>query len=102
MVRIVKRVVNVIKQLLRYCYRFGLAQGLLVFLKTKCGYTGSIKIRGIKYPVALRAGTSDIPTFEQVFVQKHFDDMRFTTTFSSPLQVILDGGANIGLWQKII
>lgn len=51
-----------------------------------------IKIRDLKQPVYLRNNTSDITVFYQVFFQNSYN-----FDYSSPVDVIIDCGANIGL-----
>ena len=48
--------------------------------------------KGIKYPFFLRMGTSDISSFDQIFIFNEYD---FDTNISP--KVIIDAGANIGL-----
>ena len=50
------------------------------------------KLPGIKYDLYLRAGTSDYPTFIQVFSDNQYDH-----PFDVQPKVIIDCGANIGL-----
>jgi len=77
-----------------YYSRFGIA-GLTSVIKAK--FTKSdilIKVirKDIKHPFSLRYRTSDLPTFEQVFIDNEYD---FVT--ENPPKVIVDAGANIGL-----
>ena len=82
-----------LKRLLRYMRRFGYLRGLRILFKNLASSEGVIRISipQSKTPIALRANTSDIPTFEQIFI---WDD------YSFPLPVepkfIIDGGANVG------
>jgi FkbM family methyltransferase len=46
----------------------------------------------IKFPVSLRVPSSDIPTYEQVFINQDYDFL-----VETPPKVIVDAGANIGL-----
>ncbi len=82
-----------LKRTLRYMNRFGVVPGLGAALRHAAG-KGRIPVRipGYKHPVVARAGTSDIPTFDQVFVARQYD---------LPLEGfrprhILDLGANVG------
>jgi len=78
--------------------RFGAFRGLglwLALLKEKFFKPGemfSVRVPGLKYPVFLRAKTSDIEVFCQIMVHAELD-------FPPPEEVryIVDAGANIGL-----
>lgn len=71
---------------------FGLVRGGLLFIKTQLGFTSTIKLPDIQYPILLRKHTSDFPTFLQVFV-----DREYKINFNNP-KFVLDCGANIGLF----
>jgi FkbM family methyltransferase len=78
-----------------YCQRFGFKDGTSLILKMMKGNKGQvIEVRppGMKYPVFIRAKTSDEFTFRQIFVngEYEFDYNGLPTT-------IIDAGANIGL-----
>src|SRR5258706_4718209 len=49
-------------------------------------------VPGIKFPVYIRVGSTDLSVLQQVLIEQHY-------AFSLPLnpQVIIDAGANIGL-----
>jgi FkbM family methyltransferase len=96
MLKIYKMIKKNLKLLLKFCLRFGVPNGINLFVKLKTGNTKNIKIRGIKYPFSLRNGTSDIPTFYQVFLHKEYD-----IHFENP-RFIIDGGANIGLFAILM
>jgi FkbM family methyltransferase len=89
--------------LARFCYRFGAIGGCRLFLRFKLGNTHNMKVPGIKHPVTLRPGTSDIPAFYQVFLHRHFDISLTTNHLLTPhhiyhIEAVIDGGANIGLF----
>ena len=73
--------------------RFGVRDGLSAYLKFESVKSGLIKVRipQSKSPIYVRANTSDIPTFYQIFVQGDCE---------IPLNIdpkfIVDGGANVG------
>jgi FkbM family methyltransferase len=79
--------------LVRYQVRQGFLSGLIFLVKfrKKSGLI-SVKPSNIKFPFWLRAGTSDIPTFDELFVANHYD---FNYGFNA--KNIIDCGANIGL-----
>ncbi|HTC09363.1 MAG TPA: FkbM family methyltransferase [Acetobacteraceae bacterium] len=53
----------------------------------------SVELPGGDYEVILRLNTSDIPTFEQVFVNREYDSLNLPKS----AEAIVDLGANIGL-----
>lgn len=74
--------------------RFGIP-GVMGAVRSKLGDSSvllEIEQDGIKNPFYLRLGTTDVLTFDQIFIEREYD---FET--SSPPQVIVDAGANIGL-----
>jgi len=79
----------------RYYYsRFG-TSGVIAAIKRILGsstYLIKVERKEIRAPFYLRLQTSDIPTFDQVFIHKEYDFD--TTKFPN---VIIDAGANIGL-----
>ena len=83
-----------IKRLRYYYSRFGL-NGVLSIIKAKF-FPGNdliqVKRKDIKFPFCLRYKTSDIPTYDQVFLQNEYDFIA-----SPPPKTIIDAGANIGL-----
>jgi FkbM family methyltransferase len=80
---------------LRYLYSsFGLS-GLITVLKAKLAGSNrllEVERPGIRFPFFLRCRTSDIATFDQIFIDEEYDCIA-----SRPPQVILDAGANVGL-----
>lgn len=76
-----------------YVRRLGVRHGLRSLFKVLTAKESDIRISipSLKAPITLRADTSDIPTFEQIFIWRDYD---------VPLQVapkfIIDGGANVG------
>lgn len=82
-----------VKRLLRYAERFGILRGPRVLYKLLGSRAPLIcvTIPQSKSPLLARAGTSDVPTFEQVFV---WDD--YGLPFKLDPKLIIDGGANVG------
>ena len=66
-------------------------QGLMLYTRTKLGKPKKINVPGIETPVHFRKGSSDIPTFHQIFC---FDEYGFE--FKSEPKTIIDAGANVG------
>lgn len=54
--------------------------------------TLNINRKDVKFPISLRVPSSDIPTYEQVFINQDYDFL-----VETPPKVIVDAGANIGL-----
>ena len=81
------------KLLLFFLRRFGILNGLTLYLKFKTGSVKNIKVKNIKHPLSLRPLTSDIPTFYQVFL-----DNEYNIKFEKKPKLIIDCGANIGLF----
>jgi hypothetical protein len=46
--------------------RFGIIQGIKLFVRFQLGYVTNIKVPEIKYQFSLRHGTSDISVFYQI------------------------------------
>jgi len=79
---------------MRYCSRYGIP-GILRRIKEQFSSHGSLmrySPNGLEHPFYLRAGTSDIGIYEQVFFDQEYE---FSAAY--PPKVILDAGANIGL-----
>lgn len=72
--------------------RLGPFRGALLFIKIQLKLTSKINFPGIRYPFRLRPDTSDIATFYQIFLYREYD-----IQFGNP-KIIIDGGANIGLF----
>lgn len=78
---------------LRFIQRFGIFKGLFFNIKFGLNKVDSVKVKSIRHPFHLRKKTSDIPTFYQVFLfQEYHIPLKFTP------KIIVDGGANIGLF----
>jgi len=88
---------NKIKTLLLFIIKFGTLSGLKLTFMFFIGKVKNIKLPNIKYPIYLRKRTSDIPTFFQIFIDEQFDIDIEEKNSSSP-QIIIDAGANIGLF----
>ncbi len=82
-----------LSRLIRYIRKFGFAGGLknlFLILASKKEFI-QLSIPQSKTPLKLRSDTSDIPTFEQIFVWDDYDlPMQMAPRF------IIDGGANVG------
>lgn len=78
---------------LKFIQRFGLWSGVKLFLQFSKGRVASVKVPGLNYPLSFRPFTSDIPLFYQVFVLNEYD-----LKMAEAPGVVVDGGANIGLF----
>jgi FkbM family methyltransferase len=82
-----------LKQDLRYISRFGLGAGLQAArLRTGRGSLVRLRIPGIAHPVWARRGTSDVATFDEVFVAREY---QLPFPDFAPRHA-LDLGANVG------
>jgi FkbM family methyltransferase len=79
----------------RLCASFG-PLGLKLFDQFQFGNLEKVVLPAIKHPFTLRYDTSDIPVFDQVFLNEEYN-IKLTTP-----QVVIDGGANIGLFALYI
>lgn len=87
---------NIKKILLRFLYfkkKVGIFNALwLIIYEVKREGILSIRLKGYRHPIALRTNTSDIATFEQIFIRRDYD-----IAIDSKPEFIIDGGAYIGL-----
>lgn len=82
-----------IQRTLRYIKHLGPRAGLQA-ARILCGRERAVTVRvpGVRHPLHVRAGTSDVETFEEVFVAREYD-LPFTDMNPGH---ILDLGANVG------
>lgn len=78
----------------RHIHRFGLSKGFEIYCSNTLLKKGvnSLLFKTISHPIFLRRSTSDIPTFNQVFLNREYE-----YSFEILPQFIIDCGANIGL-----
>lgn len=76
-----------------YTVRFGWRAGRALYRTLHGGARGEVTVAvpGLPAPLTLRAGTSDVDAFEQVFVQGEYD-----VPLAAPPRTIIDAGANVG------
>ncbi len=88
-----RRGVQRLRELRRYVRQFGLTRGAIVRYKLWRVKKGIIRVSipQSRTPIALRAGTSDLPTFADIFL----DDCYAIPVETHP-HLIIDGGANVG------
>lgn len=98
---------NGLRWLYRAIDRFGLVAGLRAWwaLAAPGASLRAVRVPGFDHPIWLRTGTSDIASFEQIFLRGELDQRRFrqcralqayARTAPRP-SVVVDGGAYIGL-----
>jgi FkbM family methyltransferase len=83
-----------IKLTLKFILRFGFFNGLLLSFKFISGRVNQMSLPNTKFPISLRKNTSDLPTFKQVFL-----DNQYNYNYDSNTKIIIDAGANIGLFS---
>jgi len=76
---------------------FGWWYGLKIYVQLKCNRLNSIQLPGILFPFSLRKNTSDKAVFDQVFIQAEY---AFEISFTP--KIIIDAGANIGLFSILM
>lgn len=79
--------------LVKSILRFGIINGPWLYIQLLIGKVKNVKVPNIKHPIFLRPDSSDIPTFRQIFF---FDE--YNIEFDEKPKVIIDGGANVGLF----
>ena len=82
-----------LKFLRQLMHLYGFKKGSLLFFNFKTRKSSEVKVPEISNSIYLRKGTSDNAAFRQVFVHKEYD-----INFGKHPKVIIDGGANIGLF----
>jgi FkbM family methyltransferase len=87
-------IINFFHSLAHYSRSLGITKGIEAKIKFRFVNKGLVRI-SLNYnqgPFSLRANTSDVEVFEQIFVSKEYE---FKINFEP--EFIVDGGANIGL-----
>lgn len=81
----------------RFISLFGLKYGIQLYINFKLKNLTNIRLPNLKTSISLRSGTSDILIFFQVFVYKEY-----AINFIDHPKIIIDGGANIGLFSVLM
>ena len=77
----------------RYLTRIGLLRGLLLYIKFHVlNIQTEVNTGFLKFPVSLRNGTSDLATFDQVFISGIYN-----LPYKFKPHYIIDCGANVGM-----
>src|ERR1700674_2609294 len=76
-----------------YARHFGVTKGLIALYKLSSTKDGNVRISipQSRSTIILRANTSDIQTFEQIFISQTYE-----LGIDIEPQLIVDGGANVG------
>jgi len=88
-----QKLINEPRIIYRFIRAFGSLQGLRLYQKFKLRKVGDLVVPGIKHPFGLRNDKSDYKVFHQIFLSGNDDYLNKVDN----VQVIVDGGANIGL-----
>ena len=81
---------------LQCCMNFGFIYGTILFFRLKFKSLNNIKLPNIKHSFKLRNTYADIKLFTQIFVEGNYEII-----FEKP-KIIIDGGANIGLFAILM
>ncbi len=82
---------------LKLILNYGLVAGLKLFVKIKFKSFDKLRVPGIANTICLREGTSDLQTFYQIFLDNEYE----IEIINKP-KVIIDAGANIGLFSILM
>jgi FkbM family methyltransferase len=88
---------NTIKHLYRFIRSFGSTKGFNLAMKYRFDRIEDLKLPGIKGKFSLRSNTTDKATFYQVFIKKQYN-----IGLPEKPNIIVDGGANIGLFTILM
>ena len=90
---------DALRTLFKSILRFGVWNGPRLYLQLLVGQVRNIKVPNIKHSISLRPRSSDIPTFYQVFFFNEYDIFnQYTIKINDNPKLIIDGGANVGLF----
>jgi FkbM family methyltransferase len=89
-----------LKRTRAYIRAFGLLRGPYILSQIRSARQALVRVDvpGLGAPMFVRAGTSDKPTFEQVFVYGEYD----TSFMTFRPEVIVDAGANAGFTTRFL
>ncbi|MDR0829589.1 MAG: FkbM family methyltransferase [Prevotellaceae bacterium] len=87
-----KKIYERLEMLLDCWSKFGFTTGFILFFKIKLKHLNSIKLPNLEYTFKLRNILEDLQVFKQIFFKDYYD-----FNYGEP-NVIIDGGANIGLF----
>jgi FkbM family methyltransferase len=79
--------------LLRLFLKFGLFKALDIYIKIYHSTSIKLNLHGLPQPIFLRKGSTDVAVFEQIYLYNEYN-----LQFNFEPKVIVDAGANIGLF----
>ncbi len=79
--------------LLRLFLKFGLVKALQIYFKLYHSTSIKLTLNGLPHPIFLRKGSTDVAVFEQIYLYNEYN-----LQFNFEPKVIVDAGANIGLF----
>ena len=82
-----------VKALLKFIQKFGTGNGTVLWYKFNMKKLENIKIPHLKHSLSLRPNSSDVPTFIDIFIKDEYN-----IKFATKPKIVIDGGANIGLF----
>jgi len=82
-----------LKTYLKFYLRFPFISAIKLSTRYSIGSFVKVKLPNYKFPIHLRKNSTDFKVFSQVFL-----DNEYNIKFNKNSQVIIDGGANIGLF----
>jgi len=81
----------------KFIHKYGVRHGVKLYLCLKLNKVSKLRVPGIKEPIFLRRDLTDKAIFDQIFL---LDDYNITLPY--PPKLIIDGGANIGLFTMLM
>jgi FkbM family methyltransferase len=88
---------NTIIHIYRFMRSFGNIKGFQLAIKYKFNKTEDLRLPGIREKLSLRSNTTDKATFYQVFIKRQYH-----IGLPKKPEIIIDGGANIGLFTVLM
>lgn len=82
-----------LRLMVKYMRSFGPWAGLRIALATRKGPLSRVQLPGLRHPMVLRKGTSDLRVFHQVFLFGEYE-----VPYPRDVRHVVDAGANIGMF----
>ncbi|WP_207494032.1 FkbM family methyltransferase [Aridibaculum aurantiacum] len=92
-----KGLIKSVGLLMRLVSRFGLAAGFKIFAQVKLEKMDHVRVPGVLHPISLRKASTDKYAFFQTFLYKEYE-----LDYVAAPAVIIDGGANIGMFSVLM
>ena len=77
-----------------FIQRFGLVEGLSLYLKFRYGKTDKLEFSNLKFPIYMQPNSIDNSSFQEIFLDQEYE-FKFPE-FNKNEIVVIDAGANIG------